>query len=72
VNLINKLLGRRIPIFRQFNLEMREKIYQKARLRTFMINHSSQEEQVIDINKLKKESIVVILNGSVSLQVVKV
>lgn len=64
--LIDKLIGNQIPMFKQFNLEIRNKIYAKSHLRSIIIekpNHP-QVEQYVEIKKFDKDLILVILNGN--------
>jgi hypothetical protein len=63
---IDKLIGNEVPMFRQFNFQMRENIYRRSHLRT--LTYPQEGESFLDIDKLNKETIIVILSGNIFIQ----
>ena len=64
--LIDKLIGSEVPMFRQFNFSMRENFYRRSHLRT--LSFPQEGESFLDIEKLNKETIIVILSGNIFIQ----
>lgn len=67
-SLIDMLIGKECPIFRQFNKETRERIYRLSHLRTIPIESETDEDAFLDIEKLSASTVIVILNGNILYQ----
>jgi hypothetical protein len=54
-------------MFRQFNFQTRENFYRRSHHRT--LSYPQEGESFLDIEKLNKETIIVILSGNIFIQI---
>jgi hypothetical protein len=52
-------------MFKQFNVETRNRMFAKAHLKSIKVDQDEEEPLIINLKRLKCEHILVILNGNI-------